>query len=69
MLSGRVPPGHLAPRAPIAHAVFVEADAVIARAEAVAMMFAVLDILSEVRAIRQYLEDDDDGELEEGLGD
>ena len=44
----------------------VEAEQVIYRDEAAAFMFTVADILEEVRAIRELLENDD-GEEEEAV--
>jgi hypothetical protein len=42
----------------------VEAEPVLGREEVVALLFAVFDMLDELRAIRKLLEDD--GEEEEG---
>jgi hypothetical protein len=44
------------------------AEPLIAREEIAAALFALHDILDEIRAIRRNLEGDDGGELEEGLG-
>jgi hypothetical protein len=43
----------------------VSNEPVLSREEAAALLFAVFDILAEIRAIRQLLEDD--GEEEEGV--
>jgi hypothetical protein len=45
----------------------MEAEPVIYRYEAAALMFAVMDILAEARRIRRLLEGDDDGEEGEGV--
>ena len=45
----------------------MEAEPVIYREEAAALMFAVMDILAEARRIRRLLEGDDDGEEGEGV--
>jgi hypothetical protein len=37
----------------------IEPETVIHREEALALMFAVMDILAELRAIREFLEGDD----------
>ena len=50
-----------------ARVAFVEIEPVVYREEAVGLLFAVADILTEVRAIRRHLEADDDGEEEEGF--
>jgi hypothetical protein len=46
----------------------VEAEPVLERKEVVALLFAVYDMLQEVRAIRRLLEGNDEEE-EEGLSD
>jgi hypothetical protein len=45
----------------------IESEPVIAREEAVSLMFTVTDILVEVRAIREFLEGDDGEEEEEAV--
>jgi hypothetical protein len=45
----------------------IEPRPVIYREEAVGLLFAVADILDEIRAIRRLPEGHDDGEEEEGL--
>jgi hypothetical protein len=45
----------------------MEAEPVISREEAAALMFAVMDILAEARRIRRLLEGEDDGEEGEGV--
>jgi hypothetical protein len=45
----------------------IELEPVIYREEALAVAFAVTDILAELRRIRRVLEDGDDGEEEEGV--
>lgn len=46
----------------------MEAEPVLQREEVVSLLFAVYDMLAEVRAIRRLLEGND-GEEEEGLSD
>jgi hypothetical protein len=65
MLAGRVRKSVWRRVGSAVHAVWVEIEPVFRRDEAVALMFAVFDILVELRAIRRVLEDG--GEEEEGL--
>jgi hypothetical protein len=45
----------------------VDAEPVVYREEAVAVMFAVMSILEEVRRMRRFLEGDDGEEVQEDL--
>lgn len=55
----------LAPARRLGHAGVVQAEPVVYREEAVALLFAVTDILDEVREIRKLLEDSDEEEEDE----
>ncbi len=69
MLARTRPHERLAQRARERHPPDVEPEPVAYREEVIGMMFAVADILEEVRRIRHVLEDDDGEEEEEGFRD